>query len=158
MSPGTVRSVVYAGSVTRYLVELEQGGEITVVRQNDSAPRDDVADGQASPSPGGPRTPLQSKAGERRRRMRRVKVRHVALALVAVALAAPAAGTTKATANEGTLNMIAWEGYLDAKWVKPFVSADRLQGERQVRRLVGRDGHADALGRRRPVRHGLRVR
>ena len=53
--------------------------------------------------------------------MRRVKVRHVALALVAVALAAPAAGTTKATANEGTLNMIAWEGYLDAKWVKPFV-------------------------------------
>jgi putative spermidine/putrescine transport system ATP-binding protein len=39
--------VVYAGSVTRYLVELEQGGEITVVRQNDSAPRDDVADGQA---------------------------------------------------------------------------------------------------------------
>jgi putative spermidine/putrescine transport system substrate-binding protein len=53
--------------------------------------------------------------------MRRVKVRHVALALVAVALAAPAAGTTRATANEGTLNMIAWEGYLDAKWVKPFV-------------------------------------
>ena len=45
--PGTVRSVVYAGSVTRYLVELEQGGEITVVRQNDSAPRDDLADGQA---------------------------------------------------------------------------------------------------------------
>jgi putative spermidine/putrescine transport system ATP-binding protein len=45
--PGTVRSVVYAGSVTRYLVELEHGGEITVVRQNDSAPRDDVAGGQA---------------------------------------------------------------------------------------------------------------
>src|SRR5581483_4660597 len=52
--------------------------------------------------------------------MRRVKLRHLALALVAVALAAPAAGTTKATANEGVLNMIAWEGYLDAKWVKPF--------------------------------------
>jgi putative spermidine/putrescine transport system substrate-binding protein len=52
--------------------------------------------------------------------MRRVKIRHVALALVAVALAAPAAGITKATANEGDLNMIAWEGYLDAKWVSPF--------------------------------------
>jgi putative spermidine/putrescine transport system substrate-binding protein len=52
--------------------------------------------------------------------MRRVKMRHVALALVAVALAAPVAGTTKATANEDSLNMIAWEGYLDAKWVKPF--------------------------------------
>jgi putative spermidine/putrescine transport system substrate-binding protein len=37
-----------------------------------------------------------------------------------MALAAPAAGTTKASANEGRLTMIAWEGYLDAKWVKPF--------------------------------------
>src|SRR5581483_10670869 len=53
-------------------------------------------------------------------RLRSVKLRHLALALVAVALAAPAAGTTKATANEGSLSMIAWEGYLDAKWVKPF--------------------------------------
>ena len=35
---------------------------------------------------------------------------------------------------------------------------DRLQGERQVRRLVGRDGHAHAPGRRQPVRHGLRLR
>ena len=52
--------------------------------------------------------------------MRRVKLRHLALALVAVALAAPTAATTKANANEGVLNMIAWEGYLDAKWVKPF--------------------------------------
>jgi putative spermidine/putrescine transport system substrate-binding protein len=52
--------------------------------------------------------------------MRRVKLHHVVLALVAVALAAPAAGITKASANEGQLNMIAWEGYLDAKWVKPF--------------------------------------
>jgi putative spermidine/putrescine transport system substrate-binding protein len=52
--------------------------------------------------------------------MRRVKLRHLALALVAVALAAPTAATTKASANEGVLNMIAWEGYLDAKWVKPF--------------------------------------
>jgi putative spermidine/putrescine transport system ATP-binding protein len=44
--PGTVRRVVYVGSVTRYLVELERGGEITVVRQNDSAPRQEVTDGQ----------------------------------------------------------------------------------------------------------------
>jgi putative spermidine/putrescine transport system substrate-binding protein len=49
-----------------------------------------------------------------------VKLRYVVLALVAVALAAPAAGTTKTGANEGKLTMIAWEGYLDAKWVKPF--------------------------------------
>jgi putative spermidine/putrescine transport system substrate-binding protein len=52
--------------------------------------------------------------------MRRVKLGYVVLALVAVALAAPAAGTTRAGANEGQLNMIAWSGYLDAKWVKSF--------------------------------------
>jgi putative spermidine/putrescine transport system substrate-binding protein len=49
-----------------------------------------------------------------------VKLRYVALALVAVALAAPAAGTSKVSANEGKLTMIAWEGYLDPSWVKPF--------------------------------------
>ena len=52
--------------------------------------------------------------------MRRVKLRHVVLALVAVALAAPAAGTTRAAANEGKLNLIAWEGYTQAQWVNPF--------------------------------------
>jgi putative spermidine/putrescine transport system substrate-binding protein len=52
--------------------------------------------------------------------MRRVKLRHVVLALVAVALAAPAAGTTNAAANEGKLNLIAWEGYTQAQWVNPF--------------------------------------
>jgi len=52
--------------------------------------------------------------------MRRVKLGYLVLALVAVALAAPVAGTTKAGANEGKLTMIAWEGYLDPSWVKPF--------------------------------------
>jgi len=31
---GRVREVVYAGMVTRYLVDLDQGGELTAVRQN----------------------------------------------------------------------------------------------------------------------------
>jgi putative spermidine/putrescine transport system substrate-binding protein len=39
-------------------------------------------------------------------------------ALAAVALSFPAAGVTR-TAG-GTLNMIAWEGYLQPQWVKPF--------------------------------------
>jgi putative spermidine/putrescine transport system substrate-binding protein len=52
--------------------------------------------------------------------MRRIKLRYVALALVAVTLAAPAAGISKTGANEGKLTMIAWEGYLDPSWVKPF--------------------------------------
>jgi putative spermidine/putrescine transport system ATP-binding protein len=38
--PGVVQSVVYAGSVTRYLVELERGGQITIVRQNEASPHE----------------------------------------------------------------------------------------------------------------------
>jgi putative spermidine/putrescine transport system substrate-binding protein len=55
--------------------------------------------------------------------MKRLRRRHVTLAVVALALAIPAAGTSSRAAsgaNEGSLSMIAWEGYLDAKWVKPF--------------------------------------
>ncbi|HVS85417.1 MAG TPA: ABC transporter ATP-binding protein [Gaiellaceae bacterium] len=33
-APGTVREVVYVGMVTRYIVELDSGGELVVVRQN----------------------------------------------------------------------------------------------------------------------------
>src|SRR3954470_23169682 len=40
------------------------------------------------------------------------------LAACAVGLSFPAAGVTRASG--GTLNMIAWEGYTQAQWVKPF--------------------------------------
>jgi putative spermidine/putrescine transport system substrate-binding protein len=40
------------------------------------------------------------------------------LAVLTAAAAFPAAGATKASG--GTLNMIAWEGYLQPQWVKPF--------------------------------------
>ena len=40
------------------------------------------------------------------------------VAVLAVALAFPAAGVTKQ--HGGTLNMIAWEGYPQPQWVKPF--------------------------------------
>jgi len=43
--PGVVQSVVYAGPVTRYLVELERGGRVTVVRQND-AELDEIEQGR----------------------------------------------------------------------------------------------------------------
>src|ERR687888_1968360 len=62
------------------------------------------------------------------RRIRRVHVLGVALA---VALCVPASGVsssaatpsmlTKVGKGEGALNLIAWEGYTDPKWVKPFV-------------------------------------
>jgi putative spermidine/putrescine transport system substrate-binding protein len=55
------------------------------------------------------------------------RFRLAAFAALAAGLAIPAAGAGKSTGlptkigpGEGKLNMIAWEGYLDAKWVKPF--------------------------------------
>ncbi len=32
--PGTIREVVYVGMVTRYVVDLDAGGQLVVVRQN----------------------------------------------------------------------------------------------------------------------------
>src|SRR5882757_765370 len=43
------------------------------------------------------------------------------VATLAVCLAFPAAGVTKQ--HGGTLNMIAWEGYTQPQWVKPFTKA-----------------------------------
>src|SRR6266545_1903230 len=62
--------------------------------------------------------------------MRRFRI--AALAGLAVALAVPAAGTSESSKSgffakfgkgEGTLTMIAWEGYAQDQWVKPFVKA-----------------------------------
>jgi len=44
--PGVVQSVVYAGPATRYLVQLERGGQVTVVRQNEAEPHQ-IAQGQS---------------------------------------------------------------------------------------------------------------
>lgn len=40
--PGTVREVVYVGMVTRYVVDLDSGGELVVVRQNLEASSQDA--------------------------------------------------------------------------------------------------------------------
>jgi putative spermidine/putrescine transport system substrate-binding protein len=58
----------------------------------------------------------------------RVRLWHIAFAALVAALAVPASAVSKAGAGvptsigkgEGQLKMIAWEGYLDPKWVKPF--------------------------------------
>jgi putative spermidine/putrescine transport system substrate-binding protein len=62
--------------------------------------------------------------------MRRIRKAHVLFAALAAALCVPASGAssgsapsslpTKIGAGEGKLTMIAWEGYLDKKWVNPF--------------------------------------
>src|SRR5439155_26961496 len=40
VEPGRIRDVVYVGMFTRYIVELDSGGELSVVRQNlETAPQ-----------------------------------------------------------------------------------------------------------------------
>jgi putative spermidine/putrescine transport system substrate-binding protein len=64
--------------------------------------------------------------------MRRIKRRHAVVAALAAALCVPASGVssssdnsmiTKAGKGEGQLNLIAWEGYTQPQWVKPFTNA-----------------------------------
>ncbi len=65
--------------------------------------------------------------------MRRIRRVHVLVAVLAAALCVPASGVssgssgpsmiTKAGKNEGTLNLIAWEGYTYKQWVNPFQKA-----------------------------------
>jgi putative spermidine/putrescine transport system ATP-binding protein len=45
---GTIREVQYAGSITRYTVELDQGGELVVVRQNASGPQPAGEEGRSA--------------------------------------------------------------------------------------------------------------
>lgn len=64
--------------------------------------------------------------------MRRIRRGHVLLAAAAAALCVPASGVssaadtstiTKVGKGEGKLNLIAWEGYTQPQWVKPFTKA-----------------------------------
>src|SRR3989475_6067475 len=65
--------------------------------------------------------------------VRRIRRLHVLVAALAAALCVPASGVSsaqggptmiaKAGKNEGALNLIAWEGYTQPQWVKPFTKA-----------------------------------
>jgi putative spermidine/putrescine transport system substrate-binding protein len=64
----------------------------------------------------------------------RIKRGHVLLAALAVALCVPAAGVSSGNGlpttigkGEGSLNLVAWEGYTQAQWVKPFQKATGCQ-------------------------------
>ena len=170
---GRVQDVIYAGVLTRYVVDLDGGGELVVSRQNADA---QDARGGAAPISRGDRVRLAWRteqaftiptepgqdpgSGEGLSMMTtwtRISPRPMKIALglaVASLIAAGCgssgsssssgsasssqgtgtgtgtAGLTVPTANlpvlqkigpgEGQLNLIAWEGYLDPKWVKPF--------------------------------------
>lgn len=59
--------------------------------------------------------------------MKRFRLVHVVLVAAVAALAVPAAGVSESTAlptkigpGEGKLTLVAWEGYTQPEWVKPF--------------------------------------
>ncbi len=98
---------------------------------------------------------------------RRIPIVPIALALLVAALVVPAAAVSRGSASalpsavgpgEGELKMVAWAGYLEKSWVKPFEQQTGCKIKAEVRRHVRRDGDAHALGRWRAVRHGVRLR
>jgi len=67
----------------------------------------------------------------------RIRKRHAVFAALVVALSIPAAGSSRTTAGpptkigpgEGKLTMIAWQGYTEPLWVKPFEQQTGCQVE-----------------------------
>jgi len=49
----------------------------------------------------------------------------------------------KSGKGEGTLNLIAWEGYTDPKWVKPFVKQNLETSSTEVIESRGRRGRLE---------------
>ena len=113
----TVADVIFVGAFRRILVDTDAGDRLTVVRPNDGSTIEPGSRVRVAWRDAGRlRTPTpQHPGGQMTKRM------WALLATLAVAAAFPAAGATKQTG--GTLNMIAWEGYLQPQWVKPFTKA-----------------------------------
>ena len=170
---GTVREVAYLGPVTRYDVESDDGETIVVLEQN----LDNVGGASAGEAGKAREDRLEAagrfgaahkpRGGTEQMRLAKIDwVLGVVLAAMVVAVSACGSSSsssssaglpTKIGTGEGQLNLVAWEGYA-ARMGQALRSADGLQGARQVRGLLRRNGHADAPGRRRPVRHGLGLR
>ena len=180
---GVVREVVYIGSVTRYIVDLDAGGTLTVVRQNVESP------GESRVAVGRPVSlawrrehmyviEQERKGGRGMRKVRRRHVAHAAIAAVVGALAFAASGCgggghksalgdwqvsglgssldeiQQKAKDEGQVNLVEWAGYSDKSWADQFTKETGCKVE-EGRRDVGRDDrrHLD-----RPVRRRLGVR
>ena len=87
MEEGTIRDVVYVGAITRYHVELDAGGELTVVSQNLESGSSEALERQGS------RVRLELAAGARFRN-RKLERRNVTMQRRAGRWAAVALATT----------------------------------------------------------------
>ena len=174
---GTVRDSLYAGPTTRFVVELDGGGELMVVRQNAQTSFEDAealrgrqvtlvwpreytrvisTRGEeyrmkrtCQSDVGRPGGPGRARASSRLRSWRR---------------RAAATTTTAAAARHGPGHQRPGRGQAQHRQLgglhrsvlrQGLREGDRLQGERRLRRHLRRDVHEVPLGRRRPVRPRL---
>ena len=175
---GTVRESLYAGPTTRFVVELDGGGELMVVRQNASTTLRGRRGAAGQPvtscvwereytrvigtTRGGGRSEKRIledrcsiiavlalwRLSSALRRMRRRRQR-------AAASSSRDRAPTSTRRARASSNIVDWEGYADQSFVKDVREGDRLQGQRTCRRHLGRDVHEVPLRRRRPVRPRL---
>ena len=139
-----MREVVYLGSVTRYLVELDRGETLVVLRQNlDMSAEEALAErGRRVRLAWRPQdaSVLGRRAQEQQEGDETHEVRTCDCGLAAAALAGAGhrasrrcggGGSSSSSSSnsslpttigkgEGQLNLIAWEGYTQPEWVKPF--------------------------------------
>ena len=147
--PGRIRDVVYVGMFTRYVVQLDSGGELSVVRQNLEASSQEALESRAaaSVSNGDASTCTRSSPPPRRRKHEgSAQAIHSQGGVLrpplwrccrrrGVAVVAGDDGSQSALPDsrwgkgEGALDLVVWEGYAQDEWVKPFDTGDWMQGE-----------------------------
>ena len=162
---GVIRDVVYVGMVTRYIVDLDSGGELVVVRQNLETSSQEVLEAK------GKRVRLEwrpehtyeidkEETSDSDHRGHTCSSRHSPWRCACRRQAsAPGSGLpTSIGKGEGQLNLVAWEGYTQPQWVKPFQKAT---GCKVNAKYAGSSDEMVTLMRQgggSPVRHGLRLR
>ena len=178
---GVIRDVAYAGMVTRYLVELDAGGELQVVRQNletssaealEQRGREVTVGWRPEQTVAVPEDQQDTKGGPPVRGQASWSSGEVAWMIAAGLIAfmvAFAAGCGSSTASSSRNTDMAADGRQgrgraqpghlgrlrrQPQWQVRLREADRLPGQRQGGRHLRRDGPADAD---RPVRRRLGV-
>ena len=163
--PGSITAAaVYLGPVTKFIVALDGGGELTVVQQNLETSSEDVHEME------GKRVRLSVEPGRGIRDRGGGKVKRIRFVYVAFAAFVTVARRSGGGCLEGQRDPDVGRGgrgqaharrlggiYREAVG-RPVREGDRLQGVGEVRRQLERHVQPDDVGRRRPVRHGLGIR
>ena len=131
--------------ITRYVVRLEDGGALGVLAQNLAQTSTEVRAAQGRPVQvvwhGAHAVAITTPRGEEETGMKK-RIAVVALGDGRRCSPRPSPPTAKPSGKRasGVLKVVAWEGYTENQWVKPFEKSSGCTIQRQVRRQLGRDG------------------